>query len=205
MSVQFSGWFMKAEERKTQILAAALKAFAEHGYERTSIAKICHKAGIARPTLYQYFKDKQSVFRELLQTYLRGMHAKVHARQGAKNKDKALSKQEEMSTIHWEWIEEISTNRDLYQILLKEAKARNAETEDIVKDFLRALMQELMSEMRSRPGSEEMGERDIEFAVVYMIGGLMQAVEYYLLGSQRIMSNKELAEKITAIEMKIKG
>ena len=50
---------MKGTQRKKQILTAALKAFAEHGYERTSIAVICEKAGIARPTLYQYFKESK--------------------------------------------------------------------------------------------------------------------------------------------------
>ena len=70
---------MKGDERKKQILDAALKAFAEYGYERTSIAVICEKAGIARPTLYQYFKDKRSLFRELLKGYLLGFHERIHA------------------------------------------------------------------------------------------------------------------------------
>jgi TetR/AcrR family fatty acid metabolism transcriptional regulator len=196
---------MKADARKKQILDAALKAFAEHGYERTSIAIICEKAGIARPTLYQYFNDKRSVFRELLEGYLLGTHEKIHARQQATEDRKALSQRETMQSLHKELLEEISNNRDFYMILFKEAKARNAETEDIVKGIMQAMMHEFVSEMRSQPGSEAMSEKDMEFAVVYMIGGMMQTVDYYLFDNEHAVSTQELAERITFIESRIKG
>jgi AcrR family transcriptional regulator len=196
---------MKAEARKKQILDAALKAFAEHGYERTSIAVICQKAGIARPTLYQYFKDKRTLFRELLESYLIGFHEKIHARHRARDDRKALSQRETMQSIHRELLEEFSNNRDFFMIFFKEAKARNAETEDIVKGIMQAMMQERVNEMRSEPGSEEMSEKDMEFAVVYMLGGMMQTVEYYLFDKETALSTQEFAERITFIESRIKG
>jgi AcrR family transcriptional regulator len=196
---------MKADERKKHILDVALKAFAEYGYERTSIAVICEKAGIARPTLYQYFKDKRSVFRKLLESHLLGTHEKIHARQQAVAGRKALSPQETLQSLHKELLEEISDNRDFYMILFKEAKARNAETEDIVKGIMQIMMQEFVNEMKSEPGSKAMSDKDIEFAVVYMIGGMMQTVEYYLFNNEHTLSTHELAEKLTFIESKIKG
>jgi TetR/AcrR family fatty acid metabolism transcriptional regulator len=196
---------MKADERKKQILDAALKAFAEHGYERTSIATICEKAGIARPTLYQYFSDKRSVFRELLEFYMLRTHEKIHARQQATDGRRVLSQRETMQSLHRELLEEISNNRDFYRILFKEAKAKNAETEDIVKEIMQIMLEEFVAEMKAEPGSAAMSEEDIEFTVVYMIGGMMQTVEYYLFDNKHALSIQELAEKITFIEAKIKG
>lgn len=196
---------MKAEDRKKQIMDAALKAFAEHGYERTSIAIICEKAGIARPTLYQYFKDKRSLFRELLESYLLGIHEKIHTRQQEKQDGKTFSEQEEMQFFHQELLKEIYDNREFYMIFFKEAKARNAETEDIVKGIMQGMMQEFVAEMKSEPGWEAMNEKDLEFAVLYMIGGMMQTVEHYLFDHEHTLSIKELADKITFIEAKIKG
>ena len=196
---------MKAAARKEQILDAALKAFAEHGYERTSIAIICKKAGIARPTLYQYFKDKRTLFRELLESYLNGFHEKIHARLPAKNDRKALSQRETMQSVHRELLEEFSNNRDFFMIFFKEAKARNAETEDIVKGIMQAMMHERVNEMRSEPGTKAISEKDMEFAVMYMLGGMMQTVEYYLFDNDNALSTQEFAEKITLIESKIKG
>jgi AcrR family transcriptional regulator len=196
---------MEATERKKQILDAALEAFAEHGYERTSIATICEKAGIARPTLYQYFKDKRSVFRELLESYLAGTHEKLHKRQQAKDGKKRLSPRETMQSLHSELLEEFVNNRNLYTILLKEAKARNAETEDIVKGIMQGMMSEFVHEFRENPVAEKLSEKDMEFMVMYMIGGLMQTVEHYLFDNKNLLSIQELAEKITFIESRIKG
>jgi hypothetical protein len=110
-----------------------------------------------------------------------------------------------MQSLHRELLDEISDNRNFYMILFKEAKARNAETEDIVKSIMQAMMHEFVNEMRSEPGSEAMSEKDMEFAVVYMIGGMMQTVEYYLFDNEHALSTQELAEKITFIESRIKG
>ena len=60
----------KGERTRQQILAAATGVFAKHGYEKASIARICAAVGIARGTLYQYFRDKQSVFRALVDEQL---------------------------------------------------------------------------------------------------------------------------------------
>src|SRR5574340_184328 len=46
------------EERREQILKAALKVFGEKGYERATIAEIARRAGVAEGSIYNYFKNK---------------------------------------------------------------------------------------------------------------------------------------------------
>ncbi len=196
---------MKGDERKKQILDAALRAFAEHGYERTSIAIICEKAGIARPTLYQYFKDKRSVFRELLEGFLLGVHERIHAWHATADGGEHLSRRETLNSLHLEMLNEASGNRDLFMIFAKEAKARNAETEDIVRGTYRAIVNEFVSEMQSEPGAVGVDLKVLEFAAVYMLGGTMQAIEYFLFDNKEKMTTEELAEKITMIESRISG
>lgn len=55
-----------ADQRKVLILDAAARAFAEHGYERTSIAQIAAGAGIAKSVVYDHFRSKQALHIELL-------------------------------------------------------------------------------------------------------------------------------------------
>jgi hypothetical protein len=110
-----------------------------------------------------------------------------------------------MQSLHSELLEEFVNNRNLYTILLKEAKARNAETEDIVKGIMQGMMSEFVHEFRENPVAEKLSEKDMEFMVMYMIGGLMQTVEHYLFDNENLLSIQELAEKITFIESRIKG
>lgn len=54
---------MSDNERRQQILEAAMAVFAEQGYDRASINKIAKAAGVKSPALiYWYFKDKAELF-----------------------------------------------------------------------------------------------------------------------------------------------
>ena len=48
--------------RREEILAAARRVFAKHGFRGTTIADIADEAGIALGTIYLYFPSKQEVF-----------------------------------------------------------------------------------------------------------------------------------------------
>jgi AcrR family transcriptional regulator len=54
------------EERRHQILDAALEEFSVSGYHATKVSDIVARAGVAQGTFYLYFKDKRSIFDELL-------------------------------------------------------------------------------------------------------------------------------------------
>jgi AcrR family transcriptional regulator len=51
----------RGEARQEHILDCALEVFGSKGFHTASIADICTRAGIARGTLYQYFRDKRDV------------------------------------------------------------------------------------------------------------------------------------------------
>ena len=50
------------EQRKINILNNALKVFAQEGYKNSNLSLIAKKSGISRPTIYQYFKDKDEIY-----------------------------------------------------------------------------------------------------------------------------------------------
>jgi AcrR family transcriptional regulator len=45
------------------LLAAAKRCFLLHGYRRTSIDDVAQEAGVAKGTVYLYFKSKEEIFR----------------------------------------------------------------------------------------------------------------------------------------------
>lgn len=58
-----------AEERETQILAAALDVFAQKGVHQTRMEDVANAAGIAKGTVYLYFKGKDAIIWALLRQY----------------------------------------------------------------------------------------------------------------------------------------
>lgn len=53
---------VNSEEKRLLILQQAISAFAEHGFERTSISEIASRTGIATGGVYNYFPNKQALF-----------------------------------------------------------------------------------------------------------------------------------------------
>jgi AcrR family transcriptional regulator len=56
----------QAEARRRTILGAALSVFAARGYEAARLDDVAAAAGVAKGTLYLYFKDKEALFEELV-------------------------------------------------------------------------------------------------------------------------------------------
>jgi AcrR family transcriptional regulator len=58
----------RAAERREAIVAAALEEFISRGFTATRLDDIAKRAGVAKGTIYLHFKDKESMFEELIRT-----------------------------------------------------------------------------------------------------------------------------------------
>jgi AcrR family transcriptional regulator len=61
-------WQRRADERPREICAAALEVFAEKGFAAARLDEIARRAGVSKGTLYLYFKDKEALFRAVVQS-----------------------------------------------------------------------------------------------------------------------------------------
>ena len=57
-----------AEARRQSILAAALTVFASHGFAAARLDDVAARAGVAKGTLYLYFRDKEALFEALVRS-----------------------------------------------------------------------------------------------------------------------------------------
>jgi AcrR family transcriptional regulator len=56
--------------RQQEILTAAFEVFAAHGYEAARIDEVARRAGIAKGTIYLYFRDKEELFQAVVRNLL---------------------------------------------------------------------------------------------------------------------------------------
>jgi AcrR family transcriptional regulator len=66
-------------ERREAILAAALEEFAARGFAATRLDDVARRAGVAKGTIYLYFRDKESLFQELVRTMLSPLVGAIEA------------------------------------------------------------------------------------------------------------------------------
>jgi AcrR family transcriptional regulator len=63
----------RAEERRQQIMEAALACFARKGYYKTTMDDIVAESGLSKGSLYWYFKSKDDLFVSLVKSFFLDM------------------------------------------------------------------------------------------------------------------------------------
>jgi AcrR family transcriptional regulator len=192
---------MRGERRREQILEAAVRVFSRYGYEKASIARICAAIGIARGTLYQYFRDKQSLFRALVEEQSEQILQFV---QPVEWTDPGSPPPEEvLYARHLRIFEQIQDHPDVFRLIVREGRARNPNTEERVR--------RVQSKIVAAMGAEfEAGTRvglyrcpDPHFAAVYLFGGILELIEWNLFIAEAPLAPAELARKVTDLQLRV--
>lgn len=87
---------------KDLIFQAALKLFAQNGYEGTRIDKIASEVGINKASLYFHFKSKEELFKELFYHIISKYREKMKS---IVLEDQDLSIKDRLTTIYTEYLE----------------------------------------------------------------------------------------------------
>ncbi|MFG1921770.1 TetR/AcrR family transcriptional regulator [Cryptosporangium sp. NPDC048952] len=70
----------EATSRRTQILDAAVVLFSRTGYHTATMEDIAEAVGIAKPTLYHYYKSKSDILADIHESFVRRVIAKHRSR-----------------------------------------------------------------------------------------------------------------------------
>src|SRR5579862_1687364 len=69
----------RSAARRDAILNAALDEFSQQGFEAARLDDVAKRAGVAKGTIYLYFRDKESLFQELVRTMLTPLVGTIEA------------------------------------------------------------------------------------------------------------------------------
>lgn len=69
----------RSEETRARLLDAALKRFANDGFNAASVDAICSQAGVSKGAFYHHFSSKQAVFIALLEGWLQTIESGLQA------------------------------------------------------------------------------------------------------------------------------
>lgn len=191
----------RGEQRREQILDAALRVFAEHGYEQASIEKVCAQASVARGTLYQYFADKQALFHAVLETWGERILAQMRPFRELDielPRDPALLRRLMAERIHTIFAT-ASDYRDAYALLLKEAAAKNAASERFAREFNRRFLVTMRTEIEDGMRLGLLRPCDAEFVANFILGALLKTAQEYLLDAERPADPGDLAARSAEI------
>jgi AcrR family transcriptional regulator len=106
------------EFRCTEILEAARKVFAKKGFDQTTVDAIAAAAGIAKGTLYLYFRSKRDIYVEALKRDVLQLHRQTSERVAA-----AASIRDKIRAFISTRVTYLEQNRDFFKIYYAEFKS----------------------------------------------------------------------------------
>lgn len=74
-----SRWERRPDDRPQELLDAAIRVFAEHGYRGTRLEQVADAAGVTKGTIYYYFRNKEDLFRQTIAQHRRHTGARIDA------------------------------------------------------------------------------------------------------------------------------
>ncbi|TVQ87963.1 MAG: TetR/AcrR family transcriptional regulator [Deltaproteobacteria bacterium] len=152
------------EQRRGQILDAALAVFAEQGYHQTSVTDLVKAAGVARGTFYLYFDSKAAIFHELLDGLLTELGETI---QGVDTREGAPPIPTQLEATLHRVLRALSDNEALCRILFREAVGLDEEVDRKLRAFyehLRAYIQAALENGQRMGFIREMNTRTAALA-----------------------------------------
>lgn len=70
-------WERRPDDRPQELLDAAFRTFAQHGYRATRLEQVAEAAGVTKGTIYYYFRNKEDLFRQTILRHRELVHARL--------------------------------------------------------------------------------------------------------------------------------
>lgn len=65
---------MTGKQRRDQLILIGRAAFAERGYEGTTVEEIANRAGVSKPVVYEHFGGKEGLYRAVVEREMELLH-----------------------------------------------------------------------------------------------------------------------------------
>ena len=163
-----------SEERRNQILEAAMVVFARQGFEQARMDDIAQQVGLSKGALYLYFKSKDAIISAILQFFFSRAMKKL---QGFLESEEPSSVREQLLRLNQYYVGEMNWMVSMQPISFQfyAVAARQKTVRQVLKRYFkdyREVLAELIQHGIDRGEFRPMQAEDVAIAVTALYEGL---------------------------------
>jgi AcrR family transcriptional regulator len=160
---------LSREQRREQLLEAALSVFVERGYHGAQIEDVIQAAGVARGTFYLHFESKHAVFAALVDRVLGlALAAQPVPPKSFSTRDDYRA---HIASTYRAFLTTVRANRPLFRLLLEEAAAADKSFADRIDAFATAWRRRISARLgRLAASGLARPDLDVDLTVELLIG-----------------------------------
>jgi TetR/AcrR family transcriptional regulator, fatty acid metabolism regulator protein len=188
-----------SEDKRTRILDAAIRVFAEHGYHEARVGDIAEDAGVAHGLLYHYFASKDDVLRTIFVENWGQLIARFRAVEVAN--EPAGEKLEGIAKI---LLRTWRNDPALVTVMVREV-ARSHQLQDRVDEVREAfaIVQRIVEEGQAAGAFRR--DVDARLASWLFYGGLEEVLTGWVLGQLPDSEDDVATAERTAVDVTVRG
>ena len=164
---------VRSLERRDAILAAALEEFSARGFEATRLDDVAARAKIAKGTIYLYFRDKETLFQELIRAMLTPLVGTIETL-GAADVPLAMLADRLVDVFVREVYE--TGRKDVVRLMITEGRRFPKIAEFYYREVLSHIMAAVRGIIRRAAARGEVPEALIEFPQILVAPGLIAII-----------------------------
>jgi len=163
----------RSAARREAILAAALDEFSARGFEAARLDDVAKRAGVAKGTIYLYFRDKESLFQELVRAMLTPLIGTIEALGAAEVPMNILSER-----IVELFVREVYETRrkDVIRLMISEGRRFPKLAEFYYREVLSRIIAAVRGLLRRAAARGEVPEALAEFPQIIAAPGLIAII-----------------------------
>jgi len=151
---------------RAAILAAARAVFAEMGYGGASVRDVVRRTDLATGTFYNYFPDKESLFRAVLEESAEEVRARVQAA-----RQQAESMEEFVAAGYREYFGFLASDPEAFELMRRNSGTIRAMFDEPI---FGAGVEELEADLRAAIDAGIVPELDAEYMASAMVGAALE-------------------------------
>lgn len=183
--------YLRADDRRAQILDVAKSVFAERGYHVANVADICKAARIGRGTLYQYFENKHDVMVALMQeiesrvAQVMADRPRVGAMPGVNRAPRELIVsfcEKRLRAL----LDAVFIDESTLRLVLREARNLDGHVDRVIAAIDELVLEALEDDLSAAQSSGVMRRVDVRLTARYIVGGIEKMVLAALAGDEPV-------------------
>jgi AcrR family transcriptional regulator len=177
------------EANRSAILAAARRCFVELGYEAVTIRDVIRLSGLAAGTFYNYFPDKESLFRALVEVRLTRLQERIHAAREHADDVESFFYQSYLAAL-----QEVRSDPDFFELMFRNEPVVRSFYND---NFFGLIMQSLKRDLQDAIVRGVVPELDVDALTAISFGAGYELTRLIAQDSRR--SVEETAAFVTRL------
>ena len=159
--------------RRDAILAAALEEFSARGFEATRLDDVAKRADVAKGTIYLYFRDKETLFQELIRAMLTPLVGTIEA-MGAADIPVSMLAERIVDLFVREVYE--TRRKDVIRLMITEGRRFPKLAEFYYREVLSRIIAAMRAILRRAAARGEVSQGLVDFPQIIAAPGLVAIV-----------------------------